>query len=267
MDEEFSCFIIIGGVDRSGTTLLASLLANIEGSVVIPEMPFKFDFVDRKVATKVRERYFEKYYLAHGFQRVPKKNELFSYLSDTSATYIIDHTPKNRLFFRKFLDAGNICIHIHRQFGTLCLSHQNVSWGTHLVWVLYLRWLKDRFHCLFCKVALRSKQKYFSVSYEDLLNGKHGSLLKFLRHKGLNVKVGKNGHINPKEIPLPDFTREQHRMVGGEIYRNNINALNAYPWTRLKIKIKLLEWFGLIVFPIIFLVEISLTLEKLKTLK
>lgn len=267
MVKEFSRFIIIGGVDRSGTTFLASLLANIEGSAVIPEMPFKFDFVDRKGAKKVPERYYEKYYLAHGFMGVPKKNELFSYLSDNSATYIVDHTPKNRLFFETFLDAGNICIHIHRQFGTLCLSHQNVSWGTHLVWALYLRWLQDRFHSLFRKSTLRVKQKYLSVSYEDLLNGKHESLTKFLSREGLNLKVGKNGLINPKVIPLPEFTLKQHRMVGRGINRNNINTLRDYPWDILKMKIKLLDWFGLIAFPIVFLLEIPSTLKKLKTLK
>jgi hypothetical protein len=40
--------IFIGGCDRSGTTLLASMLGSVDGAIVTPESNFKIELLEKK---------------------------------------------------------------------------------------------------------------------------------------------------------------------------------------------------------------------------
>ena len=59
--------IFICGLDRSGTTFLASILASVRNSHVVSETPFKFEDLSESKSRRIIEKNHVKYFQEFGF--------------------------------------------------------------------------------------------------------------------------------------------------------------------------------------------------------
>ncbi|WP_413693899.1 sulfotransferase [Pseudoalteromonas sp. KJ10-2] len=138
--------IFIGGADRSGTTMLASLLSTIKDSVVTPESLFKTDIpfeypisihaYSQNLAEDKRFKRWntdiselkDKDYLSYS----EVYHDILSlYAQDKSVGYWIDHSPNN-LMYAKLLNATfEDCyfIHIVRDGRAVAHSQIPLEWG------------------------------------------------------------------------------------------------------------------------------------------
>ena len=256
--------IFIGGLDRSGTTMLASLLGNINRSLVIPESPFKFFYLDPKKTHRVREYKDRKYFFAHGFDAFPEKNELITYLGQLKADFVIDHTPKNRFFVRFLLKEECLYIHIRRKFTTLCMSHKGVSWGTDIVSALYWRWFWDGLLSAYRGVRFKRTGNYIRTSYEKLLLGDHEKLINFLEDKGISVDTSVEGTLLPKKISMPGYTKSQHRKVGEALDKDQLLKFQNSQWDLFKVKVFLFSLLGPLFLPFCIVWEIASIWRKVR---
>lgn len=243
--------------------MLASLLANIEDAIPIPEAPFKFQYFDVVRARRIKEMKDRKYYEAHGFGSFPDETELRTYFERLQAKIIIDHTPKNRFFASLLLDQGEIYIHIRRRFDTLCLSHRGVPWGTHIVSVLYCRWIFDWILSQYRRFAAKQNHNYFLVRYEDLLAGDHSELIDFFENLNLRIEKREPGVVEPKSVAMPAYTLLQHRKVGKALDVNQLHVFRDRKWDYFKIKVFLLSKFGPALLPLCLIIELPRIVLKL----
>lgn len=217
--------IFIGGADRSGTTMLASLLSKIKDSVVTPESLFKTDipfeypistsvYLD-KVSNDQRFKRWntdinsmqQKHY--HSYDQV-YQDILSLYAPNKNINYWIDHSPNN-LMYSKLLNATfNDCyfIHIVRDGRAVAHSQIPLEWGENTFLQSSRAWLNKMLYG-FITQALFPEKTIF-IKYEDLLIDSEKEISKILSLLGNPELVGEqlNGDF------VPDFSKEQHSLVG-----------------------------------------------------
>ena len=257
-------FIFISGVDRSGTTMLASMLKVPNQVHVLPEAPFKFRFLKSNWNDIPSESAYEKYYSSHGFKEIPTQKEWLNYIESFKEEYLVDHTPKNQNFLLELKNSySNSCfINITRNFDTLFISHYSLSWGTKIASVLFLRKLinvvKVRF--VFIIFALSGK-KCLSLKFEDLLRFNHDSLRNFCEDIGLKIPR----KMVSSNIGIPEFSRNQHSLVGKSFDLSKTKANYSGLPIAKKIIVYLLSKLGIIFLPIALIFEFGEIAKKIWT--
>ena len=217
--------IFICGLDRSGTTFLASILASIPNSTVISETPFKFEWLSMAKSRRIRERYTQKYYAAFDFDTyrdafLSVNSEKILDIVDNTFDVVIDHTPKNRYFvpelLSKFEDTS--VIFIFRENFDVYLSHRDVPWGDRALAITMLRRCQTILQYKIAKLKYGSKVS--KTRYENLV------LRNFtdIRHHLKSNEVTYN-ELTVQKINLPDYTKAQHSSVGAEPDQTKIDKI------------------------------------------
>ena len=185
--------IYIGGIDRSGTTLLSSFLGGIEGYTVVNENPYKFEELIANSSFKLLYSRF-----------LGERNDT-KYGPVTSCVQVIDSTPKNWWFINA-LRRSNYVVLIKRNFFDLYGSHKKIKWGIKnpLKFGLYYGWFTCRTY------LLKGKKNVIVLHYEKLVVGGLDYLNLVFQPFGLKS-------LNRVELELPLFTLEQHSNVNSEL--------------------------------------------------
>lgn len=215
--------IFVCGLDRSGTTFLASILASLPRSVVVSETPFKFEWLSAPKAKRIKERFDEKYYRVFGFETYDQAiasldaQKIISSI-DTSYKVIIDHTPKNRYFVAELIANYDDCsvLFIFRNDFDVYLSHQNVAWGDRALAVTIIRRFQTYLQYLYSKRMYGTK--IGKVNFEDLIEEEYTNLTNFLKANDIIFD-----NLNVVPINLPDYTKAQHSLVGQAPDASKIN--------------------------------------------
>jgi hypothetical protein len=225
--------VFIGGCDRSGTTLLGSLLGQLEDVIVTPESQFKkriikaafecnkglyADDVRRLIGKDFRfmiwgvpvdaglapqqsyspQQVIEKLVLAYG-EKIGKKGDVW-----------VDHTPENLRFlstlFALFPDAH--AIHIVRDGRAVFNSVRAVDWGPKGA-VDAANWWSQRVGIGLAQ-ELHFPNKVIRIRYEELVTNPNGTVRYLL--KRLNLMQGKKQPTLGFEVS--PYSQAQHRLVG-----------------------------------------------------
>lgn len=255
--------IFICGLDRSGTTFLASLLNSIDGSIVVSETPFKFDVLCNKKAQKVKERTNKKYFFPFKFSTYEEakssidKKLFLKVIDPHNYSVLIDHTPKNRLFIKEIFNFYDnaYAVFIFRNNFDVYLSHKSVSWGDRSLYKIILR--RYITNLLYLIAKIRFPNLVCKVHYEDLVKEKYYNIENFLNNNGFQFQ-----RIKVNKINLPDFTHEQHKLVG---QKGNISRINKTPKNKIEKILKMVSNLNSFLAIIIsFILETKLPLFKNK---
>jgi LPS sulfotransferase NodH len=218
--------IFIGGADRSGTTLLASLLSCIEGSVVTPESLFKTEITFEEPINTIE--YSKKLNLNPNFKRwnvdlsnlnnIKHKdykeyysNLLCQYKPDKKIRYWIDHTPNNLRYSRQLNDVFDDCffIHIVRDGRAVANSQISLEWGANTFLAAAKDWMNKLLYGAVTENLFPTRT--ISIRYEDLLDDQSPTIKSILDFIGIK-ETNETKSIDSSF--LPEFTKSQHSLVG-----------------------------------------------------
>jgi len=217
--------IFIGGADRSGTTMLASLLANIKDSVVAPESLFKTDIpFDYPISIESYSQQLnkDKRFIRWGvdLRQLNKtgyqsydavyQDILSLYSSNPSPQYWIDHSPNN-LMYAKLLNSTfkeSYFIHIVRDGRAVANSQIPLEWGENTFLQSSRAWLNKILYGFMAQSLF--PEKTILIKYEDLLLDSEKEIAKILTLLG-NPQLN-DGSINNDFVP--EFSKKQHALVG-----------------------------------------------------
>lgn len=238
--------IFICGSDRSGTTMLASMLGAAKDTVVTPESHFKFEILKKGNYqwTKDKVEDWIQYWAKNKRFRVWLENqdfhkklintewhdystrEFLSYLaffydSQIEDNYIwIDHTPANVFYIDElkniFPDAK--LIHIVRDGRDVAKSVIPLPWGPNTIEHVVNWWLIRMAPGL----AAETNKDYniYRVYYEDIIT-KPETTLRYLCDF-LNINYNPD-MLSANAFQVPNYTKFQHQLVGKSINKNNKN--------------------------------------------
>ena len=227
--------IFICGLDRSGTTFLASILASVRNSHVVSETPFKFEDLSESKSRRIIEKNHVKYFQEFGFDSYEEARSSlctknFLKVLREGIEVVIDHTPKNRYFvpelINTFSDAS--IIFIFRNDFDVYLSHKNVSWGDRNLCSIILRRYQTTLQ--FYASKIRYGSLISRVNYEDLIEGNVGVLEEHLSTHNLQ-----HNPLKAQAIPVAAFSKKQHLLVGQDADKTKVNK-PAKSKTEMKLK-------------------------------
>lgn len=237
--------VFIGGCDRSGTTLLGSMLGAGELCITTPESQFKDQLLvlgNRQL--RPEEAIETLNYIKNHFRfriwgspvpdlkgtgqqlTLPGILELFireyaSSVGKTECTYWIDHTPNNirqiHRLLRVFPEAK--FIHIVRDGRAIAASVIPLSWGPNTVYSAARWWCEKLSFGLAAEQAL--PDKVCRVYYEELVLRPKDTLEQLCRFIGVPFN---NQMVYGKGFKVPTYTANQHQLVGKPPDKNRINA-------------------------------------------
>jgi hypothetical protein len=227
--------IFVGGCGRSGTTLLAALLAERQGVVAPPEAQFLSEAigasrkpgVDPGTAFAAVASAHWRFRLWGLPTRLPlelagqgsRPAEIMAGLArayaqqagEPDATRWVDHTPVNVGFAATLLDEfpGAPLIHLVRDPRAVVASVLPLDWGPAAPRAGARWWLAMLAMGLAAEAAY--PERVVRVRYEDLVTAPESTIEELCRQFGLSPRVAKGGS---EAARLPAYTREQHALVG-----------------------------------------------------
>ncbi|PMO62224.1 hypothetical protein BCT04_16815 [Vibrio breoganii] len=253
--------IYIAGCPRSGTTLLASIIAKNEKIVCTPESQFKFEFFKAKDANlnsksaKWRLRTWGESFNDEELEKIGDYNTAMQYLVvkysrlnnlnvDIDKLIWLDHTPSNGLFSEELLnnDKNSQMIFIIRDPRAVFQSVIKLPWGARSAKELVKIWMQ------YLSIACLAKEKYpervMIIRYEDLVLSKEDTLFKISKFVGFDFK----GSNTAYKVPM--HSKKQHSLIGKEIskervesWKQDINSLDAmYIEEQCKSQLLLLDY-------------------------
>ena len=237
MDSHVEKAIFVGGCPRSGTTYLASLLANFPGVIVTPESKFKHACISEyEVREKLRKKTIESRFNRDFYFRLwecPFPNGapdvfdqsayrwLMNRLINDYANKVgfdrnydtwVDHTPSN-LGSGKFLMSlypKAKFVHIVRDPRAVISSLIDKDWGPHDLMAASDYWLtKISVANAFCA---RYPDVCMTVRYEDLIEDTANtinSVARFCEFKTHDVDLNAMAGV----YQVPTYSMNQHRLV------------------------------------------------------
>lgn len=244
-------YIFVGGCDRSGTTMVAALLARLENIYAIPESQFlreiSLKFYLKKTVSKAElanmlnsDFRFHSWGLSKKnkeklIKEIPTNNAsqcieylISSYLNDKgfepkAGDYIIEHSPDNCIFYpnyRETLKNSNF-IHILRDPRAVYLSFKNLDWGPGTPIYTAKFWSEKVRKSLDIEIAYPNESS--RLIYEEIVSSEDGInyIIKELEksNKAL-AEIIKNRNITNSKILLPEFTKKQHVLVGKKLEKD-----------------------------------------------
>lgn len=239
--------IFIGGCDRSGTTLLGSMLGAAPGAVCTPESQFKTEILEKDnakallcspkaaLASIARHWRFSLWGIDNdrleGLAAQPPSSYeallerlVFLYAQghpETNAApakpFIwVDHTPSNLRYlyrlFAMFPDA--VAVHIVRDGRAVAASVLPLDWGPNTVYFAAKWWMQKLAPGLAAEHFF-GPARVIRVRYEDLLADPESELKRICRFAGIQYSDKMAGVSG---FQVPQYTAGQHsRLLSGEI--------------------------------------------------
>lgn len=229
--------ILIGGCDRSGTTLLGSMLGNRQDAITIPESQFRLEvFAD--LAQRGKDPCSEEildYFLRHWRFRlwnveVDRENILgknpcyrgaFEALIKAYAGSAgkpnpeiwVDHTPANARNATAQLEAfpDAKMIHLVRDGRAVVASVMKLDWGPNTI-VNSTRWWIEMMSQGLAIETSRFASRVIRVRYEDVVRNPRFEIERICEFTGLDFR---ESMLTSGGFQVPDYTRRQHALVGG----------------------------------------------------
>lgn len=241
MDKKILKPVFIGGVERSGTTLLGSLLGTQKGCVTTPESQFKTnllfteDFDKTVVIKSIKKDFRFKIWDIHldNIDHIIQKNAeslmndlIMKYnkrnLNKEDPSIWVDHTPNNFKYAKELLKVypNAKFVQIIRDPRATISSILKTDWGIVDVLAGINFWKYRMLDIILIKEHLINKNAYYEIKYEDLiLNPKIElkNICSFLNIEFNPTLVHNRGFI------LPAYTKKQHSNVNKKLVKNNIN--------------------------------------------
>lgn len=223
-------YIFIGGVERSGTTLLAKLLVENGYGVSGPETIFKEKWIAKRDFSKVKNHWrFRKIWgvdagdltqmsISDGFRRLFLR---YNKLSLDLVVPLIDHTPHNVRIASKLVNEfeNAVFIHIVRDPRAVYNSFKTLDWGPKTALRSGYYWKKT---ILLSNLELKaSKAKYITIRYENLLEDS-ASVINQIASE-LRLEKLKDTDFS---FTVPNYTKKQHSLVNKPIDKNRADTAN-----------------------------------------
>jgi hypothetical protein len=226
--------VLIGGCDRSGTTLLGAMLGAHSQAVCTPESQFVVEVFGRSqpasssllaeisrhprfklwgidVASRDRDQFRQTAYPALVGLLV-KRYALK--IGKPSPTYWVDHTPSNVKYAAALfsLFPGARLVHIVRDGRAVAASLLKLRWGPSSVDKAAYFWLRNLSYGLAAEAHF-GPGRVSRVRYEDLISAPEATLQRLCSFLGWDYQprmLGGSGFAPPA------YTRRQHSLVGGK---------------------------------------------------
>lgn len=200
------------GAPRSGTTLLASLLASRNDAIALPEMHYMHDLLRQEIVYKYvsREKVknaLKNHFMFLGLNIVSSRRELEKIVENTvlgtikniiesynkqyynkTCKYWIEHTPHNYEYFNVLFSSFKNAkfIHIVRDGRAVYRSEKNVDWSYKDVIRSAKNWKKKVEKCLILEKAFYKRVK--TVKYEELTTNTKNVLKSLCLFLGINFE-------------------------------------------------------------------------------
>jgi len=237
--------IFIGGCDRSGTTMLGSMLGVHTHCVCVPESQFlieslsyfnyTIDKVDPISVFQTIEKHprFKLWNIkieSDNIKHMSSYPELIEYIirvynnkyHNKHLEVWIDHTPANIMYATTlnslFLDTK--MIHLVRDGRAVASSLLALPWGPKSADAIALFWLQNLAYG-FAVESYYGKDRVMRVKYEDLVTDPQTTLAQICSFIGLDFQ---QPMLNGNGFHLPVYTRNQHALVGKRPDSSRINA-------------------------------------------
>lgn len=225
--------VFVGGCQRSGTTLLASILGSSENALAIPEAPFKFDLINAVEKNKSFDVVFLNNLISENYRfRIwdspcaninDNINSIEAYFDTLVDHYNnkhlikrnyelwIDHTTENLKYsstiLNYFPDAK--FINIVRDGRAASASVLPLDWGPNDIYECAKWWTESICHGLAAERFLRDR--VITIRYEDLLTDSKNVLKKVFNFLQLDFDYS---NLSTDGFNLPKYTIKQHNKVG-----------------------------------------------------
>lgn len=237
--------IFIGGCDRSGTTLLASMLASIEGCVATPESQFKsllIDGADKEISEKDRSKILDDLknnfrfriwlerkgftdVLSESIKKSETKRDLLesivsSYALHGNPVCWVDHTPSNiqSIFELKETFPEAVFIHIVRDGRAVASSVLPLPWGPNTTYHAADWWA---YRVSFgCAAEIAWPERVHRVSYESLVMDPENTLQELCKKINLTYNPIM---LTGSGFALPTYTKKQHGYVGDHVKLSQVD--------------------------------------------
>jgi len=241
--------VFIMGCPRSGTTMMASQLANAENAIALPEMQYIYpllqdfqgpidvgrayrrlidDFRFQVSDVQISENEFSAAAKANGgIGIIAKIIENYAYgwdisIDEANAIHWIEHAPetgKNTVLINRALPQARF-IHIVRDPRSVYLSMLRLRrwniWDPHKFTRI---WSDAVGRCY--RIAAQRPQQVIEVRYEDILSNPANELSKVCSFLGLGFKAEM---LNGGAVRLPEFTVEQHALTATSVKKEKIDG-------------------------------------------
>jgi len=240
--------IFIGGCDRSGTTLLASILGCVDGAIVTPESQFKIELLEKKNNLFISKNFWRLKiwgfnnnmiskilsYSNDGVEVMEKLVTDYALRQDVLPKLWIDHTPNNLRHSKKllFFYPEALFIHIVRDGRAVASSVLPLNWGPNNIIDAADWWVQKISYGFGSQIAV--PEKVITVKYESLLLNPKDELQKLCDF--LDIKYN-NSMLKGTAFKVPDYTLKQHRLVGKGLDQTRLDA-----WKK-KLTLKEIEFF------------------------
>lgn len=229
-----SSILFLGGCERSGTTMLASLLCGSEFCKSAPEAQFKFNLLGNGLFTNDDKNFLRKDFrfslwsnqefldqLAIGkFKKYQFLQKLLDYrFTDTDYKYFIDHTPTNfshYLELKRFYPNAKF-LHIIRDGRAVYSSFNTLTWGPKDP-IRAADWWSKKVGQGLAPLALG--HDIYTVRYEDLIKNPHNTLKSICGWLGVQYS---ESMLKGENSFLPDYTKSQHQLVGQGISKGRLD--------------------------------------------
>jgi len=235
--------IFIVGCQRSGTTMLGSLLGAARNVVAIPEAQFVADLAPADPAARGElsemlgriERHYRFRIWKHRLDgRQPQGGGTHAdavrwLVADYAAAqgcpepiHWIDHQPGHvREIERLAAHFPNLrVIHMVRDGRAVAASILPLDWGPNRIHSAANFWAQR----VAMGLALRNylgEERWHQVRYEDVLTDPHGQLRRICGFLGIDYEPSM---IEANGFRVPDFTRQQHSLVGQRPDRSRLDG-------------------------------------------
>ena len=247
--------IFIGGADRSGTTLLGSLLSCIPESCVTPESGFKLQVPWKKFTSS--EEYKKALSANWKFTMWGITPDQLDQLSLTSEAeffqglvtayhgrkpkYWVDHTPCNLQDIRRLTDIFPEAkfIHIIRDGRAVANSIMPLEWGPNTPITAAKEWIQKVAYGLAAETLF--PDRVMKVYYEEVVADpvlQVGNILQFL---GVDYCLSSTEDFNLSNNIVPNYSKKQHAFVGQLPQKE---FANKWQWELSITQIRDFEYFG-----------------------
>ncbi len=219
--------VFIGGCERSGTTLLASMLGGAAGAVVTPESQFKYDFLENFSRVKYSDSLWRlkmwgisSLALADYARQADDGKHLMKKLVHAYAesgggvhepSLWIDHTPsnlRNVMTLSKYFEDAKF-VHIVRDGRAVAASVMQLEWGPGNILDAADWWLRKLSFAFAAEVFL--PERVTRVKYEDLLENPERELRKLCKFLDIDYN---HQMLTGQGFRIPGYTQKQHMLVG-----------------------------------------------------
>lgn len=224
--------VLIGGCDRSGTTMLGAMLGAAPDVVCLPESQFIWDLARSRRLGKSALDYLHRSHrfslwglsldggLGDAVAECDDLSELLALLrtfyaravGKDGATIWIDHTPLNARYLRSWQDIspGSKLIHIVRDGRAVANSVTPLSWGPATYTEAGHWWVERVAHGLAAELCFGAAT-VLRIRYEDLLSSPARTLRRICSFTAVPYT---SSMTDVGGYKLPAYTRDQHNLVG-----------------------------------------------------